>query len=538
MRRRRVLSQDARTSARVTRARTRAASGAAQGTSGAAGKASAAAGESQNEAAPIPERRSAGRRRASTAGDREEVMPFWSEAMAAMSALMWSPTAATSKEFADGVFCSRAKSTWFRVRGKEAVADRHVPVTSSVLPAAWPRTSVGEQLPELRVSAEGLLQLPSGKEIEAVEKQLGEYVVASKVKVNTVSRVDQQRILQLFGAARWTYNHCVALLNSPEADADRRSGGNTVNWVQYLRFRVVNNGSDHGAANPWLRSIPFGIRDGACADAIAAFQACRSNMAAENASHFRLGFRSRKAHKSESIYIRKQWVEQHADSIVLSVPWAAPMRLWTGRGVGVSRGPFEMDCRLQRTPTNKLYLCTPHRYIPPGLGPEPPPQQEQEQQEQQEQQQSPAPHTAKNQGQRDAQVRVVALDPSVRTFQTLFDPGRSRAISVGVGDIGRIFRLCKCLDNLKSKISTAENARRRYALRRAEPHAAHANANAYATWWMRSTSRSPHSLCASMTSSFCPRSQYPIWCAVVTARFVPRQRVKWSPGDTFVSKDE
>ncbi|KAA8490721.1 hypothetical protein FVE85_4352 [Porphyridium purpureum] len=206
------------------------------------------------------------------------------------------------KEFADGVFCSRAKSTWFRERGKEAVPGRHVPVTSSALFAAWPRTSVGEQLLELRVSAKGLLQLPSGKEIEAVEKQLGAAVAASKDKVTSVLRVDQQLILELFRAARWTYNHCVALLNSPEAEADRRSSGNTVNVVQYLRSRVVNNGSNHVAANPWLRSIPHDIRDGACADAIAAFQACRSNVAAGNTLHFRLGFRSRKAHKSQFIF--------------------------------------------------------------------------------------------------------------------------------------------------------------------------------------------------------------------------------------------
>ncbi|KAA8497580.1 hypothetical protein FVE85_5165 [Porphyridium purpureum] len=144
-----------------------------------------------------------------------------------MSALTWSPTAAASRAYADDAFCSSAKSIWFRVRSKEVEAGRRMPASSSILPAAWTRTSVGVQLLELRIVAEGHSRLPCDKEMEAVEQQLDEAVADLEIKVNSVR--------------------------------------------PYLRFREVNNSSDHVADNTWLKSIRYGIWDGACVDAIAEF---------------------------------------------------------------------------------------------------------------------------------------------------------------------------------------------------------------------------------------------------------------------------
>ena len=53
--------------------------------------------------------------------------------------------------------------------------------------------------------------------------------------------------------------------------------------------------------------------------------------------------------------------------------------------------------------------------------------------------------------------RVLAIDPGVRTFATGFDG--NNFIEVGNGDIGRIQRLCKYLDDLMSKIGRSEERR-------------------------------------------------------------------------------
>ena len=64
--------------------------------------------------------------------------------------------------------------------------------------------------------------------------------------------------------------------------------------------------------------------------------------------------------------------------------------------------------------------------------------------------------------------RVLAIDPGVRTFATGFDG--SNFIEVGNGDIGRIQRLCKHLDDLMSRIGNSKGhlcKHLRYKLRKA-----------------------------------------------------------------------
>ena len=62
------------------------------------------------------------------------------------------------------------------------------------------------------------------------------------------------------------------------------------------------------------------------------------------------------------------------------------------------------------------------------------------------------------------QGRVVALDPGVRTFMTMFS--ETSFGWLGNHDIGRIQRLCYYLDNLISR-AAKKNARKRYRMRKA-----------------------------------------------------------------------
>lgn len=86
------------------------------------------------------------------------------------------------------------------------------------------------------------------------------------------------------------------------------------------------------------------------------------------------------------------------------------------------------DCRLVRH-LGVTYICVPHD-VPRSI--------------------------SKNQG------RVVALDPGVRSFMTLFSEASFGWL--GQYDIGRIQRLCYYLDDLISR-STKTNAKKRYRMR-------------------------------------------------------------------------
>ena len=49
-------------------------------------------------------------------------------------------------------------------------------------------------------------------------------------------------------------------------------------------------------------------------------------------------------------------------------------------------------------------------------------------------------------------LRVAALDPGVRTFQTVFDASNECVVvEIGTGDLQRIYRLCKAADKLQSR---------------------------------------------------------------------------------------
>ncbi|NEO44758.1 MAG: transposase [Moorea sp. SIO4A3] len=69
---------------------------------------------------------------------------------------------------------------------------------------------------------------------------------------------------------------------------------------------------------------------------------------------------------------------------------------------------------------------------------------------------------------RSVPQRAIALDPGVRTFLTGFDG--QKFVDLGVGDIGRIYRLCSYLDDLISRAALAKgssNKRKRFKLRKA-----------------------------------------------------------------------
>ena len=59
--------------------------------------------------------------------------------------------------------------------------------------------------------------------------------------------------------------------------------------------------------------------------------------------------------------------------------------------------------------------------------------------------------------------KVMALDPGVRTFLTGFDG--SKFLEFGVGDMGRITRLCQHLDDLMSRIAKSKNKRPKQKMR-------------------------------------------------------------------------
>ena len=61
---------------------------------------------------------------------------------------------------------------------------------------------------------------------------------------------------------------------------------------------------------------------------------------------------------------------------------------------------------------------------------------------------------------------ICALDPGVRTFQTLYDPCNG-AVKFGCGDIRRIYKLCRVIDSLHSKYDISKGTKRKRSFKKA-----------------------------------------------------------------------
>lgn len=168
----------------------------------------------------------------------------------------------------------------------------------------------------------------------------------------------------------------------------------------------------------WSKEIPYQIKSIAVRDACLAVTAAKKKYK-QTGQVQKVTFRSRRD-KIQSCYIPKSAVSDkgiyHTKLGSLRFTEKLPAKIG--------------DCRLVRH-LGVTYICVPHE----------------------------VPHSiSENQG------RVVALDPGIRSFMTLFSEDSFGWL--GQYDIGRIQRLCSYLDDLISR-STKVNAKKRYRLRKA-----------------------------------------------------------------------
>jgi len=204
-----------------------------------------------------------------------------------------------------------------------------------------------------------------------------------------------------------------------------------------LRTKFVNNDS----VPVWALKTPYEVRSGAMRDFKVAWKTNLKLVAEGKKDHFDMKFRSKKA-ASESIYIGNKFYKNS--------------RFYTkftnnSRFRSTERLPekSEYDMRLQRTRLGRFYLCVP---LPATVRERPPPAGES--------QARVVPTPA---------ARIISLDPGVRTFQTGYDPS-GYTLEFGSGDMSRIVRLCRSMDDLQSRWyqhSPVLTHHRRYRLKRA-----------------------------------------------------------------------
>jgi putative transposase len=240
-------------------------------------------------------------------------------------------------------------------------------------------------------------------------------------KIRLRPTTEQAAVLRQFsGAHRWTYNQCVA----SQKEQKRAISSKT------LRAKHINK----GVAPAWAEAVPYDIRDDGMRDFKKAWANCDQKKKASS-----MKFRSLKRDPTATFAVRHRELESGGKRIRFYPRFFAELDVPEDQAwieVAEEVPIAQSDCRIQwQRRTGHWFIC-----VPMAL-------------------ERKAHRAEWGENQAPPTRGVVALDPGVRAFQTLYDPQQPTVEQWGEGDQGRIIRLCEHLDGLERRIS-AESAQR------------------------------------------------------------------------------
>lgn len=245
---------------------------------------------------------------------------------------------------------------------------------------------------------------------------------------------------QWFGAARWTYNKCVE---------ESRSGRTGTMNKKTLRDKYLNrNDVNQSKEWDWLLNVPFDIRDEAmkeCLNAIKSNHILHKN----DGKKWELSFRTKKQKRTESITINSKHYKTGGIIFPKSFPKEHRQLRTTNSKKHLLPDKLEYDSKLIRNSVNQYFLCVPKPLV---IRPD---NQRSLNKQNQVQKQEQEHDCIDQQGtmivENEIQtMRVISLDPGIRTFLTGYDP-KGLVVEWGKGDIGRIYRLLMHMDELISE---------------------------------------------------------------------------------------
>lgn len=225
-------------------------------------------------------------------------------------------------------------------------------------------------------------------------------------KIRFYPNRSQSRILsRWFGTARFVYNKTIEYLRQPNTIA---------NWMS-IKTDIIKSLPE------WASEVPYQIKSIAIQDACNAVK--NAKLKFKRTGQFQeVGFRSRRS-GDYNVFIPKSAVKHNGFYI----------KSLSDIKFTESIGEVNYDCRVVYQ-NGRYFLSLPEAI---------------------------AIKTPDNQ-----RRSVVAVDPGVRTFQTLYCP--DSVFKFGANDFARIFRLCYRLDSIQSKSTTADGRSRNRLKKAAE----------------------------------------------------------------------
>lgn len=247
-------------------------------------------------------------------------------------------------------------------------------------------------------------------------------IVTRKIRIHLTTK--QKKLVQRwFGITRFVYNEALRLVEENKMKS---------NWKQ-LKMYILNKEKNEDAYNyPWLFNndlCPYDAKVTAMHELCSAIATTKESLKTKkkNSNHFKMRKRSKKG-----LYQR---VHIDVNGGKPSVTWNNEgFKFWSKTGIGIVKPYRKRELkRLQGNECN--YKATikhesPNRYY------------------------LLLPVVVKKKKKKDKmtnEIRVIAFDPGVRTFQTGYT-NKGNFVEYGKGDISKIICLGKQIDKLRSKI--------------------------------------------------------------------------------------
>jgi hypothetical protein len=225
-------------------------------------------------------------------------------------------------------------------------------------------------------------------------------------KIKLLPNELQRKILRKwFGAARYTYNKAIE---------DLRKGNKF--HLQDLRNKYVSKSAIESNGTEWLLESPYEVRGNVLRELQASLKGNFTKISKGDIDKFELKYRSRKAIQ-EAIYVKSKC---YKNGIIYPRFFGKTILKSTEK----LPETLSSDAKLVKDSLNNYYLCIS---VP----------------------KCKLEFNDENQVPKD---QVAALDPGVRTFQTIYDPS-GICIDVAPKDISRIYRQCLFVDILQSKLA-------------------------------------------------------------------------------------
>lgn len=233
----------------------------------------------------------------------------------------------------------------------------------------------------------------------------------------TAAQMTQLR--KAVGVTTWTYNQCVGGVRSRTVQHPR---------IADLRTHFLNSKAPLVQDKAWVTEVPYDLRDEAAKDFAQAWKANETKKKKGDVHAVHAAFQFQNKHrKSRKLVI-------HAKHY-----WGPGVFHPSFFGYQAFRCRETLPDRLRYDATLTLnWLGHVHLYVP-----------------------APLEKHARVGAHAVAPNPIVAIDPGVRTFGTLYDPTNQRYIEWGRDDVGRIYRLCHYADDLQSRMGGGDGVSRK-----------------------------------------------------------------------------